>query len=199
MKAVAVSVMRLSWLEQLLHSVLLDTVDHCKNDTLKTSLAVVSNPSIPERTLMSEPRIRHLAICIFHHRGKILVNRFHDPVKQQSLFRPLGGGVEFGERSIDAIVREIREELDQPISNVRLLGTLESIFTYLGKPGHEVIQVYDADFEDPALYAKPWLEGQESNGEPFRAVWRDRVSLDREGVLVPEGLYDLLQSLSLLK
>jgi 8-oxo-dGTP pyrophosphatase MutT (NUDIX family) len=148
---------------------------------------------------MSEPRIRHLAICIFHHRGKILVNPFHDPVKQQSLFRPLGGGVEFGERSIDAIVREIREELDQPISNVRLLGTLESISTYLGKPGHEVIQVYDADFEDPALYAKPWLEGQESNGEPFRAVWRDRVRLDREGVLVPEGLYDLLQSLSLLK
>ncbi|WP_447650475.1 NUDIX hydrolase [Pseudomonas abietaniphila] len=148
---------------------------------------------------MSEPRIRHLAICIFHHQGKILVNPFHDPVKQQSLFRPLGGGVEFGERSLDAIVREIREELDQPISNVRLLGTLESIFTYLGKPGHEVVQVYDADFEDPALYAKPWLEGQESNGDPFRAVWRDRASLNREGVLVPEGLYDLLQSLSLLK
>ncbi|WP_082036827.1 NUDIX hydrolase [Pseudomonas rhodesiae] len=148
---------------------------------------------------MSEPRIRQLAICIFHHQGKILVNSFHDPVKQQSLFRPLGGGVEFGERSIDAIAREIREELDQPIWNVRLLGTLESIFTYLGKPGHEVVQVYDADFEDPALYAKPWLEGQESNGATFRAVWRDGASLSREGVLVPEGLYGLLRSLSLLE
>jgi 8-oxo-dGTP pyrophosphatase MutT (NUDIX family) len=147
---------------------------------------------------MAAPRIRLLAICIFHHQGKILVNPFHDPVKQQSLFRPLGGGVEFGERGIDAIVREIREELDLPIRDVRLLGTLESIFTYLGKPGHEVVQVYDARFEDPALYEKPWLEGQESDGERFKAVWRDSACLSSEGTLVPEGLYELLNSLSLL-
>lgn len=147
---------------------------------------------------MPEHRIRHLAICIFHHEGKILVNPFHDPVKQQLLFRPLGGGVEFGEKSSEAIVREIREELDVPIRDVRLLGTLESIFTYLGKPGHEVVQVYDARFEDPALYDKQWLEGQESNGERFRAVWRDSASLSAEGTLVPEGLYELLNSLSLL-
>ncbi|AAY37679.1 MULTISPECIES: NUDIX hydrolase [Pseudomonas] len=147
---------------------------------------------------MSEPRIRHLAICVFNHRGKILVNPFHDPMKRQLLFRPLGGGVEFGEKSIDAITREIREELNLPIANPRLLGTLESIFTYLGEPGHEVVQVYDAEFEDSTLYEKPWLEGRESDGETFRAVWRDSASLNREGVLVPEGLYELLQSLSLL-
>lgn len=147
---------------------------------------------------MPEPGIRHLAICVFHHQGKILVNPFNDPVKQHSLYRPLGGGVEFGERSIDAIVREIREELDQPIRNVRLLGTLESLFTYLGKPGHEVVQVYYAQFEDPALYEKPWLEGQESDGQQFRAVWRDSSSFSSAGILVPEGLYALLKSLSLL-
>lgn len=83
---------------------------------------------------MSPPRIRNIAICVFHHQGKILVNAFPDPVKQQTLFRPLGGGIEFGERSADAIVREIREELNLPIRNVRLLGTLESLFTYLGSP-----------------------------------------------------------------
>lgn len=147
---------------------------------------------------MSERRIRHLAICVFHHQGKILVNPFHDPVKHQLLFRPLGGGVEFGEKSSDAITREIHEELNLQITNPRLLGTLESIFTYLGKPGHEVVQVYDAEFEDPVLYEQPWLEGQESNGETFRAVWRDSASLAREGVLVPEGLYELLKALSLL-
>lgn len=147
---------------------------------------------------MPEPRIRHLAICIFHHQGKILVNQIYDPMKRQLLFRPLGGGVEFGEKSIDTIAREIREELDLPIRNPRLLGTLESIFTYLGKPGHEVVQVYDAEFEDPALYEKPWLEGHESNGEIIRAVWHDSASLTCEGVLVPEGLYVLLQSLLLL-
>ncbi|MBV6822129.1 NUDIX domain-containing protein [Pseudomonas sp. PD9R] len=60
---------------------------------------------------MSEQRIRPLALCIFHHRGKILVNRFYDDEKQLSLYRPIGGGIEFGERSADAVVREVQDEL----------------------------------------------------------------------------------------
>jgi ADP-ribose pyrophosphatase YjhB (NUDIX family) len=147
---------------------------------------------------MSAQHIRHLALCVFQHDGKILVNRFHDPVKQQTLFRPLGGGIEFGERSRDAIVREIREELDQSIKDLRLIGTLESIFTYLGKPGHEVVQVYDARFQDPGLYEKPWLDGQESDGVTFTAEWCDSSSFTTASPLVPEGLYELLKSVSLL-
>jgi 8-oxo-dGTP pyrophosphatase MutT (NUDIX family) len=148
---------------------------------------------------MSTPHIRHLAICIFHHHGRILVNPFHDPVKGHYLYRPLGGGIEFGERSSEAIVREIREELDLPISDLRLLGTLESIFNWLGKPGHEVVQVYDARFDDPLLYERPWLEGVESNGETFRAVWCDSASFSADSPLVPEGLAELLGSLGLLR
>lgn len=148
---------------------------------------------------MSEPRIRNLALCIFHHEGKILVNEFEDPVKRQTLFRPLGGGVEFGERSAETVVREIREELDLPIREVRLIGTLESIFTYLGKPGHEVVQVYDARFEDSALYQRAWLQGQESDGAAFRARWCDNTQFTDESPLVPEGLQALLTSLSLLR
>lgn len=113
---------------------------------------------------MSEQRIRPLALCIFHHHGKILVNQFYDAIKQQMFFRPVGGGIEFGERSHDAIVREVQEELGASISDLRLVGTLESIFTYDGKPGHEIVQVYDARFDDTDLYEKTWLEGFESNG-----------------------------------
>lgn len=148
---------------------------------------------------MAQPRIRHIAICVFSHQGKILVNAFPDAVKQQTLFRPLGGGIEFGEHSADAIVREIREELDLPIHNVRLLGTLESLFTYLGKPGHEFVQVYDAQFSDLRVYDQCGLEGHESNGDRIQAQWRDSESLRRDGVLVPEGLHEMLRSLSLLE
>ena len=88
---------------------------------------------------MSEPRIRALALCIFHHQGKILVNQFFDADKQQMLFRPLGGGIDFGEHSAQAIVREIQEELGLSINSLRLIGTLESLFTYAGKPGHESV------------------------------------------------------------
>lgn len=145
-----------------------------------------------------EPRIRSLALCVFHHQGKILVNVFDDPVTQQTLCRALGGGIEFGERGRDAIAREIEEELGQSISDVRLLGTLESLFHYADTPGHEIVQVFDARFDDASLYQQPWVEGRESDGSPFRARWCDSADFARIGPLVPQGLQALLRDLSLL-
>lgn len=114
------------------------------------------------------------------------------------LFRPIGGGIEFGERSRDAIVREVQEELGRSISDIRLIGTLESIFTYAGKPGHEIVQVYDARFDDAEVYEQPWLDGHESDGAPFRAAWHSSASFTPASPLVPEGLYDLLKRAMLL-
>ena len=142
---------------------------------------------------MAKHFIRPLALCIFHHQGKILVNQFHDADKNRMLFRPIGGGIEFGERSRDTIVREVQEELGRSISDIRLIGTLESIFTYAGKPGHEIVQVYDARFDDAEVYQHPWLDGHESDGAPFRAAWHSIASFTPASPLVPEGLYYLLK------
>ncbi|MFJ3681439.1 NUDIX hydrolase [Pseudomonas sp. NPDC090208] len=147
---------------------------------------------------MSDLRIRPLALCVFHHQGKILVNAFPDSVKQQTLFRPIGGGIEFGESSADTLVREVHEELRESISDLRLLGTLENIFTYLGKPHHEIVQIYDARFDNPAIYQQASVEGQESNGETFSARWLDSRAFSAESPLVPDGLEALLKSLSML-
>lgn len=143
---------------------------------------------------MSTPAIRPLALCIFHHQGRILVNEAHDPIKDQRFCRPLGGGIEFGESSRAAIVREIQEELGAQAVHLRLIGTLESIFTYRGKPHHEIIQIYDGEFADTALYALPWLPGAESDGTPFQAVWREMTYFTDTVPLVPEGLAELLRT-----
>ncbi|NWC91479.1 MULTISPECIES: NUDIX hydrolase [unclassified Pseudomonas] len=147
---------------------------------------------------MVSPRIRALALCVFHRNGRILVHEFQDLVKQQTIFRPIGGGIEFGEYSAEAIVREVQEELAQPIHSLRLLGTLESIFTYDGNPGHEIVQVYDGQFEDQDLYEQPYLDGAESNGFAFKVSWRDSSSFTAQSPLVPEGLYELLKRAALL-
>lgn len=147
---------------------------------------------------MATQHIRALALCIFHHDGKILVNEFYDPIKQQTFFRPLGGGIDFGETSAEAVVREIQEELGLAITDVRLIGTLESIFTYAGKPGHEIVQVYDASFVDPCVYELSHLNAQESDGAAFIAKWHSCASFSHESPLVPDGLYPLLKKVSLL-
>jgi 8-oxo-dGTP pyrophosphatase MutT (NUDIX family) len=146
---------------------------------------------------MTPQRIRPLALCIFSLRGRILVREAHDQVKGQSFCRPLGGGIEFGESSERAVMREILEELGAAVTNLRLLGTLENIYVHLGKPGHEIVQVYDGAFVDRALYERPFLLGTESDGNPFRAYWRARSHFSATLPLFPDGLTELLAAKSL--
>ena len=87
------------------------------------------------------PQIRALAICIFSHNGKILVFEGYDPLKDEIFYRPLGGGIEFGERSEEAIHRETMEEIDAEVKDLVYLGALENIFVFNGEPGHEIVQV----------------------------------------------------------
>ncbi|WP_454834870.1 MULTISPECIES: NUDIX hydrolase [Pseudomonas] len=147
---------------------------------------------------MTAQRIRPLALCVFHHDGKILVNEAYDSIKKETFFRPVGGGIEFGETSDQAVVREVQEELGLSITDVRLLGTLESIFIYAGTPGHEIVQVYDAKFMNPNVYELLHLNGRESDGTPFTAKWHASASFSSRSPLVPDGLYELLKKVALL-
>ena len=145
---------------------------------------------------MTQRRIRPLAICVLSFGGRILVNEAHDPVKGRTYCRPLGGGIDFGEPSALAVAREIREELSAEVTDLRFLGTLENIFTSLGKPEHEIVQVYDGDFVDRALYQRPFLPGAESDGTPFQAHWRARSYFSAALPLFPDGLTELLDAKS---
>ena len=140
-------------------------------------------------------RIRPLAICVFLNNNRILVAEGYDPIKQQTFYRPLGGGIEFGERSADTVRRELKEELNVEVGELRYLGTLENIFVFNGTPGHEIVQVYDGALVDSGLYEQAVIEGVEAEiNESFNAVWK---SLDEFGegksILYPDGLLELLQ------
>lgn len=143
---------------------------------------------------MAEYRIRPIVLCIFRKGRRILVHEGYDPVKDQRFYRPLGGGIEFGEQSRDTAVREMQEELDAEICNLRYLGTLENIFSYDGSPGHEIVLLYEADFTDPSLYGQEAPQAVEIDGSPIKTVWLDLDSLSGDGTppLYPDGLRDLL-------
>jgi 8-oxo-dGTP pyrophosphatase MutT (NUDIX family) len=138
--------------------------------------------------------IRVIAICVFRREESILVFDGYDSVKETYYSRPLGGGVELGETTREAVAREIAEELGLQIDALKLLGVLENIFVLDGQPKHEIVFVYDGRFIDATIYDRKELHGWEANGEPLRAVWRKLDSFDEGHRLVPEGLWDLLRS-----
>ena len=138
-------------------------------------------------------KIRPLALCVFRREdGRILVAPGYDPVKKQRFYRPLGGEIEFGERAEDAARREIREELNADVDNLRFLGAFENLFTYLGQAGHELVWLFEARFTDPAIYAKDVIEADEG-GAQFEVHWiHPDVFEGNEAPLYPEGLLALL-------
>ena len=141
---------------------------------------------------MRKRRIRPLAICVFRNRGRILVAEGWDESKNQAFYRPIGGAIEFGEDSREALTREVREELGAQITDLTLLGVVENRFTYEGEPGHEIVLVYDGRFVDRSLYDRERLDLIE---ECWRGgIW---VSLDdlRAGgpPVYPTGLLNLIE------
>jgi len=144
---------------------------------------------------MLSGRIRPLAICVFRRGDRILVAEGYDPVKRTTFYRPLGGAIEFGERAEQSLARELREELDAEITQLKYLATLENIFTYNGQRGHEIVLVFDGAFVDRSIYERD-LVGHEDDGSTFRAVWKSLGEFGMgQAILFPEGLQELIRDI----
>lgn len=148
-----------------------------------------------------EGKIRPLALCVFQHPTRtcqhggplFLLGRGHDPTTDETFYRPIGGGIDFGEFGDDTIEREIQEEIDAKVIDVVPLGTLENVFTYDGKDCHEIILMYHGLFEDESVYERdpiPIIDDA-----PSVAVWKALTDFDGLGgtdILYPDGLGELL-------
>ncbi|MEM8503094.1 MAG: NUDIX hydrolase [Cyanobacteria bacterium P01_D01_bin.1] len=97
-------------------------------------------------------RIRPIALGLIEHQGHIFVSRGRDRVTEERFYRFLGGGIDFGETSAAALVREFQEEIKAELTDVEYLGCLDNIFTLNGKPKHELVQLFRARFVDRAFY-----------------------------------------------
>lgn len=137
--------------------------------------------------------IRPIALCVFLNKERILVFEGHDSIKNETYYRPLGGGIEFGESGEEAVRREIMEELHSEIEELKHLGFLENIFLHNGNRGHEIVMVYDGALKESRLYEQAEMEVEEANGERIRVMWK-RLDEFGEGksILYPDGLLALI-------
>ncbi|MCU4369096.1 NUDIX hydrolase [Acinetobacter courvalinii] len=133
--------------------------------------------------------IRAKALCLFRHNDKVLLTKAYDPNKDEYFFRPIGGGIEFGETSRQAVEREVLEEIQLQICKTKLLGVLENLFTFDGQQGHEIVFVYEAEFIDPHIYKQHHIQGCETDGYNYIAQWlsQEQFELDQYPVY-PKGI-----------
>jgi 8-oxo-dGTP pyrophosphatase MutT (NUDIX family) len=136
--------------------------------------------------------IRVLALGIVRQGDRVFISEGYDPAKQQTFYRALGGGVEFGETSLEALQREFQEELQAEIGSIKYLDCQENLFTFNGQPGHEILFIYECDFVDPKFYQIEEITFMEKKRKK-RALW---IESDRfksgELRLVPEQFFKYL-------
>ncbi|MEA5622069.1 NUDIX hydrolase [Nostoc sp. UHCC 0251] len=137
--------------------------------------------------------IRVIALGLIRNGERIFVSEGYDPVKQETFYRALGGGVDFGETSRAALEREFQEEIQADLTNIKYLGCIENLFIFNGRQGHEIIQLYQCDFVDSKFYQLESLVFSESQTHKHRALWMD-ISRFKSGEfrLVPEVFFDYL-------
>ncbi len=124
----------------------------------------------------------------------LLVYQGKDRVTGDLIFRPLGGGVEFGETAVEAVHRELREELGAELTNVELLGVLENIFSWEGRPHHEIAFIFGADLLDRSFYERDEL-GKVLDADDDEVSWQPLSHFAQPSPpvpLLPPGLLGLL-------
>ena len=133
--------------------------------------------------------IKAKALCIFRHQDQVLLSYGYDPSKGETYLRPIGGSIEFGETSAQAIEREVLEEINQQITKPKLLAVLENLFTFDDQQGHEIVFVYEAEFVDSVLYTEIEIHGCETSGLSYIAQWlsREQIELNQYPVY-PTGI-----------
>ena len=144
---------------------------------------------------MSWRDVRPVAICLFYHNEKILVFEGFDKGKDKFFYRPLGGSIEFGEYGEQAVRREIREEIQAEIKDIKFLTMFENIFTYEGKMAHEIVLVFDGTLVDSSLYEKTLIvQEDDENQTKYDAYWKSLYEIKQENrSLYPDGLYNFIE------
>ena len=145
---------------------------------------------------MNNRSIRPLALGILWrsrgHDNELLVFEACDHVKDETYYRPLGGGIEFGEHGQEALRREFREEIGVELASARYLATLENVFTCNGQRGHEIVLLYEVTLADRSLYEQETFEVREET-ETLTARWMPLRIFQKGGPpLYPDGLLELL-------
>ena len=137
----------------------------------------------------AENSIKVKVMCLVTDGKRVLVGKGRDSIKNEDFYRVLGGSLDFGETVKNGMLREIREELNCEVENLKLVDVVENIFVYEGKRGHEITFLFKGYVRDPKLCEPSTIHIIEDTYE-FDAEW---ISIDdivnKKVILYPEYDY----------
>ncbi|MDE1152862.1 MAG: NUDIX domain-containing protein [Micavibrio sp.] len=128
---------------------------------------------------------------IFNHRVGFLVFQQGRVLLQDAgagYWFVTGGRVAFGESTAETVTREIAEELQTTADSTELAGLVENFFVIKGKPFHEVMVLYRANYTAALQVPKTDI-----HGKPFQTGWFTENEL-RNTSLKPDFLKEKLFS-----
>ncbi|MBA3662571.1 MAG: NUDIX domain-containing protein [Gammaproteobacteria bacterium] len=115
--------------------------------------------------------IRPKVIGIAKQEDRLLVCEVLNDQGELKGWCPLGGGIEFGETSENALKREISEELGCGIFITGDPFICENIYEHHGFTGHDIVLAFPINFDDPEIYAKKRVQICESCGSLHWVEW----------------------------
>lgn len=158
---------------------------------LANDAAPPADPSATGRPAPRPTRIRPTSLVVLRRAKEILVIHSADPGGEPFLRLP-GGGIEPGERAVQAAVREIREEVGATLLNPRLLGVVENLFrTGNDTSVHELCFVISGDLAESGFSEPGWSGLVRDTGQPL--AWLPETDL-RAGATPfhPAAVLDLI-------
>ncbi len=134
--------------------------------------------------------IRPIVLGLAVKNNKLLVGEGFDNVKNETFYRCLGGGIEFLEKSSEALKREFLEEISANIIIKDFLGITENIFTYKGKNAHELILFYSINILDNDYKEEYDINDGENK---YKAKWIDIDEFrNKNKILYPKEVFKYL-------
>lgn len=95
---------------------------------------------------LDEERFNFRVAAVFRYKNKILIQNG----EKDGFFSLVGGRVRLGEKTIEALIREIKEELNLVVSeeNCKLMRICENFFEFGSKKFHEILFIYSVDINE---------------------------------------------------
>ena len=121
--------------------------------------------------------------ALIKHKNKILLEFSWD------FWNMPGGRVQMGESTLDALKREMLEEMNLVVEDCELVQVYENFFDWLGDNQHELLFVYKIELdENSELLKKDDFKCSDSDEITFK--WHDAKDVKNLKCL-PECIYDL--------